>query len=77
MPESALFDRLRREYRDPGAMDIAEFSLRDLGTSPGSTVARDERKAKLALALSSISLDHQIAIELEPRLPGDDAPSGT
>ena len=59
-----LFDRLRREHRRPDEVDIAEHSLHDLGTSPSSAVARDERKAKLAMALTSIPLDHQIAIEL-------------
>lgn len=59
-----LFDRLRREHRMPERADISARSLCDLGTSPSSAVARDERKAKLALALASIPLDHQIAIEL-------------
>ncbi|MEM9457287.1 MAG: sigma-70 family RNA polymerase sigma factor [Myxococcota bacterium] len=59
-----LFDRLRREHRLPERADLSTHSLCDLGTSPSAALARDERKAKLALALASIPLDHQIAIEL-------------
>lgn len=59
-----LFDRLRREHREPGLADLSEHSLLDLGTSTSSAIARDERKAKLQLALASIPLDHQIALEL-------------
>lgn len=59
-----LFDRLRREHRRPDVVDVAEHSLLDLGTTPSSALARDERKAKLATALAGIPLDHQIALEL-------------
>ncbi|MCX4247089.1 RNA polymerase sigma factor [Paraliomyxa miuraensis] len=59
-----LFDHLRREYRRPALDDISEHSLLDLGTSPSSAIARDERRAKIAAALAGIPLDHQIALEL-------------
>lgn len=59
-----LFDRQRRQHRQPDLVDPSEASLLDLGTSPSSQVARGERRAKLAMALASIPLDHQIALEL-------------
>lgn len=59
-----LFDHLRREYRRPDSENISEHSLLDLGTSPSSAIARDERRAKIAMALAGIPLDHQIALEL-------------
>lgn len=59
-----LYDRLRREHQGLSITELSSRSLRDLGTSPSSAVARDERNATLALALSRISLDHQIALEL-------------
>jgi len=59
-----LVDRLRKQTRRPDAVDFAEVSLADLGTSPSSAVARDERHRALLEALEKLPLDFQIAVEL-------------
>ena len=59
-----LFDHLRSKYRRPGVVDIGEISVADLGTTPSGHVARDQRRALVQRALTLISVDHQIALEL-------------
>jgi len=59
-----LYDVLRKRQRQPEATDFSVTSVHDLGTSPSEAVGRGERHALLAVALKSIALDHQVAIEL-------------
>lgn len=58
-----LYDHLRRRQRDK-ELDFSTITVRDLGTSPSSALARGERKEKLESALQHISIDHRIALEL-------------
>ena len=59
-----LFDHLRAKYRRPGTVDIGETSVADLGTTPSGHLARNQRQALVQRALTMISVDHQIALEL-------------
>ena len=59
-----LHDRLRRELRLGPQVNLSDASLHELGTSPSSIVARDQRQQLVAEALRRIPLDYQIALEL-------------
>ena len=59
-----LIDRMRERYGPRGAIDFAEVSMVDLGTTPSEAVVRDERKKALHTALRSLPLDYQIPLEL-------------
>lgn len=59
-----LFDRLREELRLPAHVAPSEVSLHELGASPSSVVAKDERQRLVAQAMRQIPLDYQIALEL-------------
>lgn len=59
-----LYDRLRSELHLPDQVAPSECSLHELGASPSSVVARDERQQLVAEALRRIPLDYQIALEL-------------
>lgn len=58
-----LYDHLRR-LDTTKCIDFSTTTMRDLGTSPSSAVARDERRSKLESAMQQISIDHRIAVEL-------------
>ncbi len=63
-----LIQHLRRRYRDravfsPDRVSVLE-SRPDPGTSPTHRIVDGERRALLNLALRSLPLDHQIALEL-------------
>lgn len=62
-----LYDHFRRLSRSTDVPDFSSLTLRALGTSPSSAVARDEREEKLELALAELPLDQQIALELAYR----------
>lgn len=62
-----LFDHLRKHLGRPAGENLSNLSLRDLGPSPSSAVARDERERKLDLALIELPIDQQIALELAYR----------
>jgi len=59
-----LHDRLRRELKLGDKVDLSDASLHELGASPSSVVARDQRQVLVAEALRQIPLDYQIALEL-------------
>jgi RNA polymerase sigma-70 factor (ECF subfamily) len=59
-----LYDRLRTELRVGADVALSDASLHDLGASPSSVVARDERQALVVEALRRIPLDYQITLEL-------------
>ena len=59
-----LFDHLRTAYRQPAQVDLGSHSVADLGTSPSGIAARNEEEALLQRAMRSVSIDHQIALEL-------------
>ncbi len=59
-----LYDRLRNELKVGAQVDLSEASLYELGASPSSVVARDQRQQLVAEALRRIPLDYQIALEL-------------
>ncbi len=59
-----LLDHLRRRHRAGEEINFTSVSLHDLGTSPSSAVARDERSQKLEQALAMLPVDFQIALEL-------------
>ncbi|MEM6995796.1 MAG: sigma-70 family RNA polymerase sigma factor [Myxococcota bacterium] len=62
-----LYDYFRRKSRGTSAPDFSSLTLRALGTSPSSALARDEREEKLELALGDLPLEQQIALELAYR----------
>lgn len=59
-----LYDRLRDELKVGAQVDPSEVSLHQLGASPSSMVARDQRQQLVAEALRRIPLDYQVALEL-------------
>ncbi|MCA9649489.1 MAG: sigma-70 family RNA polymerase sigma factor [Myxococcales bacterium] len=59
-----LYDRLRGELRVGEQVNLSEASLYELGASPSSVVARNQRQALVGEALRRIPLDYQIALEL-------------
>ncbi len=59
-----LYDRLRSELQLGAHIDLSEASLHELGASPSSVIARDQRQQLVAEALRRIPLDYQIALEL-------------
>lgn len=60
----SLYDYLRKRKRKAGKFDPHVTSLRDMGTTPRTRIARRERHAQLLQALSSLPLDTQILLEL-------------
>jgi RNA polymerase sigma-70 factor (ECF subfamily) len=58
-----LFKHYRNMSRRPD-LDFGASSVRDLGTSPTGEIARRQDERALALALQSVPLDMQIAVEL-------------
>jgi len=59
-----LFDRLRRDCRVGPHVNLSEVSLRELGASPSSIVAREERQRLIETALRELPLESQLALEL-------------
>jgi RNA polymerase sigma factor (sigma-70 family) len=60
---SQLYEHWRRTSRFT-TLDFSIHSLRDLGTSPSSEVARRESRRALTMALQTMPLDMQLAVEL-------------
>lgn len=60
----SLYDYLRKQKRHAGKFDPHVTSLRDLGTTPRTRIARRERHAQLLQALCTLPLDTQILLEL-------------
>jgi RNA polymerase sigma-70 factor (ECF subfamily) len=58
-----LMDHYRRIYRRQH-LDFTSTSLCDLGTSPTGSLARQEERELLDLALRELPVDQQIALEL-------------
>lgn len=61
---SKLYDYLDRRRKEGDAVDYGATSCADLGISPSSIVARNERQRLLLLALRELPIDLQIALEL-------------
>ena len=59
-----LYEHLRKKKRNAGRFDPHITSLKDLGTTPRTRMARQERSAQLLQALCSLPLDTQILLEL-------------
>ncbi|MBL4683812.1 MAG: sigma-70 family RNA polymerase sigma factor [Nannocystaceae bacterium] len=59
-----LFDRLRSELKCDANVKLSDLSLQQLGATPSSLLAREERQQLVDAALRRIPLDHQIALEL-------------
>ena len=59
-----LYDRLRRDLKVGDQVNLSDASLHELGASPSSVVARDQRQALVGEAMRRIPLDYQIALEL-------------
>ena len=59
-----LYDALAARHRDAVRFDPGVTSLRQLGPSPTSVLASDERQRLLHDALERIPLDAQLALEL-------------
>jgi RNA polymerase sigma-70 factor (ECF subfamily) len=59
-----LYDRLRGELKVGEHVALSQMSLHELGASPSSVMARDQRQQLVAEALRRIPLDYQIALEL-------------
>lgn len=59
-----LYDRLRGDLKLGAHVDLSEASLYELGASPSSVAARNQRQAMVTEALRRIPLDYQIALEL-------------
>jgi len=59
-----IYDVLKARRRDAAMFDPAVTSLRELGPSPTSVLAADERQRMLHEALEEIPLDAQLALEL-------------
>lgn len=59
-----LYDRLRRQLRLDERIVVADTSLHDMGASPSSMVARDERQHLMLEALRRIPLEQQLVLEL-------------
>lgn len=59
---SRLYDHYRKRARSP--LDFTSQSAADLGTSPSRAAARKQEHQLLLLALRSIPVDQQIALEL-------------
>lgn len=59
-----LLDRFRKAHRGPDPVDLSVNSLVDLGTSPSQTLARAEGHQLLSMAVATLPVDSQIALEL-------------
>lgn len=59
-----LFDRLRHDCRLGPKVELSDLSLRDLGASPSSLLAEQQRARVLTDALRGLPLESQIALEL-------------
>ena len=55
---------LRSRAREREAMEVEERSVVDLGTSPSSVIARDDRQQALLTALRQLPVGQQMAVEL-------------
>jgi len=60
-----LLDHLRARYRPNADLAlVTSLSVADLGTSPSGIVARGQQERALLAALRTLSVDHQVALEL-------------
>jgi RNA polymerase sigma-70 factor (ECF subfamily) len=59
-----LFDRLRHECHVGRHVNLSDISLHELGASPSSVIAREERQRIVGEALRDLPLDSQLALEL-------------
>lgn len=59
-----LYALWRKRRRDAGTVDIGSLSVEDLAPSPGTVLVERDARARLALALRSLPLDLQVALEL-------------
>src|SRR5690606_28776691 len=59
-----LCDELRRQYRGQAHLDPDTHSVADLATTPSQAVVRKREHRLLLLALRTIPLNYQVAIEL-------------
>jgi RNA polymerase sigma factor (sigma-70 family) len=59
-----LLEHLRTKARQETAIEPLESSISDLVTSPSSMLRREESHDRLRLALQSLPIDQQIALEL-------------
>lgn len=59
-----LYGYLRTLKRDREKLDFGVTSLVDLGTTPTSRIARDQRKAQLLRALRTLPVETQVMLEL-------------
>lgn len=60
---SKLYDHLGRQHR-AGVIDYGVTSCADLGMSPSGMLAEDEQQRLLLVALRSLPVDLQVALEL-------------
>lgn len=60
---SKLYDHLGRQQRQ-GAVDFGVTSCADLGVSPSGMMAEDEQQRHLLVALCSLPIELQVALEL-------------
>lgn len=60
---SKLYNQLERRHRE-GAIDYGVTSCADLGVSPSGIIAEDEQQRMLLVALRSLPIDLQVALEL-------------
>ncbi|MFO0634772.1 MAG: RNA polymerase sigma factor [Nannocystaceae bacterium] len=58
-----LYRFLQQRGREGPAADVAELSLRDLGTSPSAAAARHEDERVLFEALTRLPLEQQLVVE--------------
>lgn len=59
-----LYTFFRQKRAAPDRLDFAHESVADLGTSPSSAFARDERHVLLLRALQLVPVDQQLLLEL-------------
>jgi RNA polymerase sigma factor (sigma-70 family) len=59
-----LYAYLRRQQRDGQVLDFGVTSLGDVVTTPGTRIGRDRDAYRLRSALSSLSVDDQMLLEM-------------
>jgi RNA polymerase sigma-70 factor (ECF subfamily) len=61
---SRLYDHIRKTQRWGTHVDIDEYSIEDLATSPSQAVARDQDRRLLELAMRRLPLALNLAVEM-------------
>ncbi len=59
-----LYDHLRKTQRRGAQVDIEEYSMEDLGTTPSQAIAKDEDRRLLELAMRRLPIALNLAIEM-------------